>query len=326
MRARVVGMVGLWSAAGCASPGSLARPEREPPAAALDTEAPAGTIGSDDIDARLDREIQLHTLRLEHQDPAERARAHMDLANACLQRAGRMEQARFELDEARFEAAGPRHAEFERLDADLGARQARWLQRAASSYGAVLDSTDPVTARLRPEARYGRAEVRIQQGDRTGAHDDLMALVREDPDHPLVGPALLQLADDAFARGLFDEARVLYQRVAVLPAARDRAYASYKLGWIALNLGEHQAALEHFTGVVALSRGQPGQQPLAEAAARDCVRPYVEVGRPERARVFFTRLYPELAPLLLRDLAQRYVDEGRPEAAALVQGGGPTPP
>lgn len=315
----------MLAIAGCASRGASA--ERSPsPRSAPETSEPSarGDAIEDDIDAQLEREIRLHVLRLEHRDPAERVRARLDLADAYAHRAGRVELTRSELDVLRFEATGSQRADLERLDEELATQRSQWLERAATAYGIVLESTHPVARALRAEARFGLADVRIQQGDVAAARPLLTTLVREDSEHGLVGPALLQLGDDAFDQGRLAEASELYERVLASDAARDHSYARYKLGWVALNLADGQAALDHWTRVVTESRHQPNGQALAKAAARDCVIAYAMVGRPEQAGTFFARLHPKLARELLERLARQYVDQRRPEAAAIVQGHGPS--
>lgn len=268
-----------------------------------------------DDDPLLDRAIDLHRLRLEHQDPAERVRATLDLADAYLQRADRLAGVEFEGAEYR----GREMAAVSRLQVDA-------LQRAAEAYEHVLRSDHPVAARRRAEVRFGLAEIRRRQGDDEAARAHLHALIRDHPDHGLAPATLLHLGDDAFAEQRFDLARGLYTRAVASGDPSTTTYARYKLGWIAINEDDGTTALEHWSRVVLESRHDPMRQGLAEAAAKDCVRAYVMVGRPETAAAFFSRLHPERAHQLLENLALRYEAEGRTDDAAVVRGRAPGPP
>jgi tetratricopeptide (TPR) repeat protein len=323
-RALVVGMLGLLTAGGCAPRGRSSEAELAAPGSASTAQATPPLV-LDDIDAQLEVEIRLHQLRLEHRDPAEHVRARMDLADAYLQRAERAEARRFELGEERFDARDARRAELDRRDAELKAQRDHCLARAAEAYEHVLASPHPLARKRRAEARFGLADVRTQQGDVPAARQLLQALVGEDPEHALAAPALLILADDAFNEGRLLDAGELYERVVASDEPRDRTYARYKLGWIALNHGDDQAALEYWTHVVIESRIHPERLGLANAAARDCVMAYAAVGRPDTAGAFFARLYPERSRELLQQLARRYIDIGRPDAAAIVEGRSPHP-
>ncbi len=322
---RVLGLCGLWATLGCAHPGGA-----EPSALASiadRTQAPGtGSADEPDTDAGLAREIQLHMLRLEHRDPAERSRARMDLADAYVRRAGRAAMARFELDERSSSATEPERAAIARQHTELQAQRDQWLAKAAAAYETVLESSDSAAIERHTEARFGLADVRSQQGDPVAAHELLLSLVHEDPEHALVSPALLMLGDEAFAEQRLQEAQALYERVVQSGASRHQAYARYKLGWIAINLDHAQVALEHWTWVVTESRSHPDRAELGKAAAKDCVLAYARVGRPEVAAAFFSRLYPERSHDLLQRLAQRYLDDGRPDAAAIVQGRPPVDP
>ncbi len=324
MRGEARGLCVVWLAIGgvvaCASPPR--KPASESPA---QHEGPPPPAGGDEAVAQLEREIDVHSRRLEHSDPEERVQGQLALADAYQRRGEQQLERLFQLDELRASASADRRAELDRLIAECREEEAAWYQRAASLYQEVLASSSPEALRGRAEARYGLASVRRRLGDPLGAVDLLEALVRDDPEHGLAWPARLELGDHAFAEQRFAEARGLYEEALRSSNARDHAYASYKLGWIAVNLDDGGAALEHWARVVERTRGDATQRSLGEAAAKDCVLAFAMVGRPEDAVKFFRRLHPALAPELLRRLAQHYRDRGQPEAALVVQAGMTSP-
>lgn len=312
----VVGLLGCGRSTHRAAP-------VEPPAPAAEEE-PATWLSASPVDPTASEEdVARARMRLElalaDDDAAEQVRARFALAEVYAGAAVRLVLARVELDEARLAGpAGPR-ADLERRDAELEAQQQAWRDAAATEYAEVLRSSDPAAAPLRPRARYGLADIQRGRGEHEAAHDSLVMLVHDDPSHPLAAAALLQLADDAFAAGRLEESRALYEQVLV-HRTDERHYARYKLGWVALNLADGEAALAHFMAVIGEAGADPRYRTLVENAARDCVLAYARVGRPERARDFFARIDPPNAEALVQRLARLYEDEGRPEDAARALG------
>ncbi len=316
-------LAGLGGPVGCAGPG--------PTPASTATAAPAAQRDSPglqwvsmlpelDDTAQIDAALRVHTQRLEHSDPEERVRARLDLARAQSDKARSMFlQSAAALDRS-IDAPPPLREELWRRKAELDEQEQAWLERAAASYQHVIDSREPIARTLRPEARFGLADVYGCRDQWTESNAQLSALVREDPEHALVIPAMLQLADAAFSEQRLADAQVLYQRVVSAGPGPEQAYAFYKLGWVAFNEDDGQLALDYWTAVVTSTRGVPDQENLARAAASDCVLAYAMVGRPQSARGFFSRLYRERSSELLRRLADHYHREGREDAAAIVEG------
>jgi tetratricopeptide (TPR) repeat protein len=312
----VVGLVGCGRSTREAAPVEPPVPTVEDEPGSWVSVARVDPMASEDDVARARMRLEL---ALADGDAAEQVRARFALAETCAGAAVRLLLARVELDEERLAGpAGPR-PDLEPRDAELAAQQQAWRDAAATEYAEVLRSTDPAAVELRPRARYGLAEIQRGRGEHEAAHDSLVALVHDDPAHPLAAAALVQLADEAFAAGRLEESRALYEQVLV-HRTDERHYARYKLGWIALNLDDGAAALAHFTAVIGEAGANPRYRTLVENAARDCVLAYARVGRPERARDFFARLDPPNAEKLVQRLARIYEDEGRPEDAARALG------
>ena len=283
-----------------------------------DDPAAASASREHELVAELERAKQQHARSRAKGDAAERARAAFALAEAHASAAAGLYTEVFDLREQG--AADPsRRAELERRAAELALEQRAWLDAAVVAYTEVIRSDDPAAVELRPRARFGQADAERLRGNHAAIHDALVALVHDHPTHPLASPALVVLADEAFEAVRLAEAQSLYEQVLVLRGP-ERHYARYKLGWVALDLDDAQAALAHWAGVVSEAGADPQQRALAEAAARDCVLAYAKAGRPELARAFFTRLDPSQADALLQRLADFYRQEGRPEDAAKVLG------
>lgn len=293
--------------------GQASSPPRDPEPQA----AAAAAFASrelDELDAEIERAQQQYERALAGDDVAELARTRFALAEAHLGAAMDLWEALYLLDEQR--AADPtRRAELDRREAELRAQQRAWLDAAAPGYAEVIRTDDPAAVELRPRARYGLSMVERERNDPAAVHDALVALVHDDPEHPLASPALLTLGDEAFADQRLAEAQALYERVIAL-GDDERHYARYKLGWVALNLDDSPGALAHWTHVIRDGGADPRQRSLVEMATKDCVRVYARVGRPEAARAFFTRIDPSRAAAMLQWLVEIYDQEGRPEDAA----------
>ncbi|MCA9652853.1 MAG: tetratricopeptide repeat protein [Myxococcales bacterium] len=307
-----VGLVARVVLAGCA-PAHESRPPE--PAAARE---PAPVEPS--LDDQITRDIARNTWLLENGDEDDRLHARLGLAWAYERRAYQS----FEKESAAGE--GIDHddpAARERFDAreqEIQGERDDFLERAVAEYREVLAASGPLALRLRAEARYGLAGLLEVQHRPVEAMALLEQLIRDDPEHPLATAARLTLGDRAFEEQRIDDARAAYRAVMEAGKPNERLYARYKLGWISLNTDDPQDALEQWTQVVLEGRVIPEGEVLARQAARDCVLAYLQVGRPEQAGVFFSRLHPELASALLQKLAQRYRDEGRPDDAAMVLG------
>jgi len=273
------------------------------------------------LETELERTQQRHTGALAEGDAAERARATFELAEAHASAAYGLYAVVYELYELRL-GNPTRRSELDLRVAELEAQQRAWLDAAALEYAEVIRTDEPAAVALRSRARHGLAEVERSRGNPVAMHDLLVALLHDDPTHPLASSARMTLADEAFQAQRFAEAQSLYEQVIALHGD-EQHYAHYKLGWIALNVDDGQAALGHFTAVVREAGADPRQHALVEAATKDCVLAYARVGRPERARAFFMHLDPGRTDALLQRLAEIYRQEGRLDDAARAVGASP---
>lgn len=185
------------------------------------------------------------------------------------------------------------------------------------------------TAASGPDAElYDRAMQHLHAGDKDEARKLLYELIRQFPSSALVPHAYL-----AFGEMFFDEAasdpsklsvaRQLYEKVLAYPPPGNEVYgyAQYKLGWVALNAGDHARSMQRFADVIETARRYPemrGVAQLARQATKDIVLPYGHAGRPDKAFAFFSKVAgnPRDALAMLLRLARTYEDQGKPLDAA----------
>lgn len=296
------------------------------------TAAPADTAASepepeDSFTARhaaLDRRIAVQQRIASKTEGETRARALFAMAEAYSEHLALASEQHYthalqQLDSSDIEM----QEEWARTNETFTAQRHRWLDQAEQSYDRALESPG-LPNELMAEARYGRATTRQAQGDDEGAHRDYEALLRNHPHHALVGPSALVLADAAFADNEVRNAEPLYLLASGRGELGSQLYARYRLGWIAFNRHDNQAALDRWVDVVIHARTLEHSAGLADSAAKDCVRAYAEIGRPEAASAFFQRLHPARSLELLQILAEHYRAEGRFADAERV--GIPLPP
>lgn len=102
-----------------------------------------------------------------------------------------------------------------------------------------------------------------------------------------------------------------YKKTLEYPKSSVYTYALYKMGWVYLNLGKHQIALETFFKVADLTKGDKKKEPLNRAAKKDIVRAYAEVGDAEKAHNFFKRVDKGYAFEMYQLLGDIYIEQGK---------------
>ena len=117
---------------------------------------------------------------------------------------------------------------------------------------------------------------------------------------------LLQKGEYFFERGDLNTAVKFYDKVLAHPMSRVAEYAQYKRGWAMYNLADYDEALADFAGV---ARGIDGK--LAAQARRDAVLPYARVGKPAKARAFFSYIGRDEVDDLMHRLADAYRGAGK---------------
>jgi tetratricopeptide (TPR) repeat protein len=103
-------------------------------------------------------------------------------------------------------------------------------------------------------------------------------LLKTYPNSKFVPEAHLAFADYYFASGQLADAEARYKMVLKFPKSSAYWYATYKLGWVRMNLGNTQDALAAFGKVIAATRTDAKQALLYEAARGDFATAYAKSG------------------------------------------------
>jgi tetratricopeptide (TPR) repeat protein len=209
-------------------------------------------------------------------------------------------------------------AEKDRLRAEsaaLAAEAKASLVRAVVAYKALADDDRFVNHPRMPEALFFYGWTLGAGGYRTEMRAVFDRLLKDYPQTRYAAEAHLAFADYHFEHGQLADAEARYRRVLQFPKAPMYFYARYKLGWVQLNLGKHQDALEAFHDVAVATRRDPDRAPLHRAALTDLVRAYAEVGNVHRAGDYFRKVAADRAPAMYELLADLYREHGKAEKA-----------
>jgi tetratricopeptide (TPR) repeat protein len=150
------------------------------------------------------------------------------------------------------------------------------------------------------------------------ARDVYDKLLKNYPKSKYVPEAHLAFADYFFERGELANAESRYKMVLRFPQSSAYWYASYKLGWIHLNLQRFQDALETFFQVAQATKNDKKQEILNRAAKKDFVRAYAEIGKADKAYNAFQRVDQKYAFDMLQILADLYLEQGKSDKAIYV--------
>lgn len=140
-------------------------------------------------------------------------------------------------------------------------------------------------------------------------------LIQEHPNSRFVPNAYLVFGDYFFAQNSLANAEQFYDKVLQFPKSDVYPYALYKKGWVYLNLDRPQDALETFFDVVNRTKNDKKNSIINQAAKKDFVRAYAEVGRPQLAYKSFQRVDKGYAFEMLQILGDLYIEKGMAEKA-----------
>jgi TolA-binding protein len=143
-------------------------------------------------------------------------------------------------------------------------------------------------------------------------------LLKNYPQSPYVPEAHLAFADYHFENNQLADAENRYKRVLQFPKSSVYWYAMYKMGWVHLNLGRHQDALEVFYNVAMATRKVKGKEVLNRAAKKDIVRAYAEVGNVNKAFNYFQKVDKDFAFDMYTLLGDHFIEQGKSEKAIYV--------
>jgi TolA-binding protein len=143
-------------------------------------------------------------------------------------------------------------------------------------------------------------------------------LLKNYPQSPYVPEAHLAFADYHFENGQLADAEARYKRVLQFPKSSVYWYAMYKMGWVHLNLGQHQDALEVFYNVAMNTKKDKKKEILNRAAKKDIVRAYAEVGNVQKAYNYFTKVDKDFSFDMYQLLGDYFVEQGKSEKGIYV--------
>lgn len=229
-------------------------------------------------------------------------------------------------------------ARAEQAELDDGGAQWVALQHRIALRVALQDSADLAAAEFEravqakslhdyahaDEVLFDYAMLSAQAGELEAQKSAFMELIRQHPTSPLVVHVFAAFGDLMDARGDFDDAARLYEKVMMFNESDAPAYGAYRLAWCHLRMdpSESVRALQLFVrSADAVADADGWGAELREAAIEGAVIAYADVGRPARAKAFFTRLTRESelsvdAPLRL--LALGYAESGDVDAERVV--------
>ncbi len=190
------------------------------------------------------------------------------------------------------------------------------MQHALMTYQRLVDEAAFAQYARMDEALYAYAFTLQQSGSMKDARKLFQRLIVEYPASNYIPDAYLAFADYYFDHGSMANAERFYDKVLQYPQSKVYGYALYKKGWVNLNLGQDQDALEAFFKAHAHAKAK--QPDLARAARGDFVRAYAAVGKPQVAYAAFSRLDKTEAVAMLEHLARLYADQGMAQKETVV--------
>lgn len=220
-----------------------------------------------------------------------------------------------EIDQAKGAAAKAKLTKQQTALADAAKKS---LVRAVKVYKDLADNDDFKNYAQMPKALFYYG---YTLG--TGGYDAEMRavfdrLLREYPQTEFAANAHFAFADYHFENHQLEDAEHRYKKVLEFPKSPLYWYAKYKLGWVKLNQGQSQEALEIFHDVAVGTKGDKDHDVLRRAAINDIVRAYAEVGNVRRAHDYFKKLDGKGAFAMYELLADILRDDGKTEKAVFV--------
>jgi tetratricopeptide (TPR) repeat protein len=150
------------------------------------------------------------------------------------------------------------------------------------------------------------------------SRDAFDKLLKNYPQSPYVPEAHLAFAEYHFEQNQLADAENRYKRVLQFPKSSVYWYAMYKMGWVYLNLGRHQDALEVFYNVAMATKNDKKRAILNRAAKKDIVRAYAEVGNVQKAYNYFQKVDKNFAFDMYQLLGDHFTEQGKSEKGIYV--------
>jgi len=140
-------------------------------------------------------------------------------------------------------------------------------------------------------------------------------LLTDYPQSQFVPEAYLAFADYYFQNNELANAEAFYKKVLLFPKSSVYSYSNYMLGWVYLNLRQHEDAGKQFLQVIRDTDGQKKQETLNKAAKKDFVRAFSEFGQVQKAWATFQKIDASYGFNMYSILADLYVEQGKTDKA-----------
>jgi tetratricopeptide (TPR) repeat protein len=207
---------------------------------------------------------------------------------------------------------------FKKQSEDMGKKAQKALIDAVKVYKALADNDNFRNFSQMPKALFFYGYT-LQSGKyMKEAREVYDKLLKNYPQSPYVPEAHLAFADYHFENNQLADAESRYKRVLQFPKSSVYWYAMYKMGWVHLNLGRHQDALEVFYNVAMATKNDKKKEILNRAAKKDIVRAYAEVGNVQKAYNYFQKVDKSFAFDMYQLLGDFFIEQGKSEKGIYV--------
>jgi TolA-binding protein len=158
---------------------------------------------------------------------------------------------------------------------------------------------------------YSLQQAKYMKDARTIYH----RLLTDYPQSQFVPEAYLAFADYYFGAQELENAEAFYKKVLLFPKSKVYSYSNYMLGWVYLNMREHEDAGKQFLQVIRDTTGVKKEETLNKAAKKDFVRAFSEFGQVQKAWATFQKIDADYAETMYEILADLYVEQGKTDRA-----------
>jgi tetratricopeptide (TPR) repeat protein len=161
---------------------------------------------------------------------------------------------------------------------------------------------------------YSLQQAKYMKDARTIYH----RLLTDYPQSQFVPEAYLSFADYYFGAQELENAEAFYKKVLLFPKSKVYNYSNYMLGWVYLNMREHEDAGKQFLQVIRDTEGNKKAESLNRASKKDFVRAFSEFGQVQKAWNTFQKIDSGYAQTMYELLADLYIEQGKTDRAVFA--------
>jgi TolA-binding protein len=225
---------------------------------------------------------------------------------------------RLKSTEAQIKADGAKGGEkskFQALAKDNLAKAEASLRNAVVTYKKLTDNPKFRNFPQMDAALFAFAYSLQQAKYMKEARQIYKTLLDDYPQSKYVPEAYLAFADYYFGQNELANAEAFYQKVLQFPKSSVYDYSNYMLGWVYLNLAQHENAGKQFLQVIRDTNGEKKKETLNRAAKKDFVRAYADFGQVQKAWPTFQKVDADYAVTMYTILADLYLEQGKNDKA-----------